>query len=72
MFVLTLLSGYEDVEHGCCATGLFELGYLCDQWNPFTCIDADKFVFWDAVHPTEKTSRIVANYLVNTTLSQFM
>ncbi|KAM0941755.1 putative GDSL lipase/esterase, SGNH hydrolase superfamily [Dioscorea sansibarensis] len=66
------LYGYEDVEHGCCATGLFELGYLCNQWNPFTCIDADKFVFWDAVHPTEKTSRIVANYLVNTTLSQFM
>ncbi|KAJ0986766.1 hypothetical protein J5N97_005122 [Dioscorea zingiberensis] len=66
------LYGYEDVEHGCCATGLFELGYLCSQWNPFTCPDANKFVFWDAVHPTEKTSRIVAHYLVNTTLSQFM
>ncbi|KAG8472474.1 hypothetical protein CXB51_035282 [Gossypium anomalum] len=46
--------GFEDAETACCGTGFFEMSYLCDNMNPFTCSDANKYVFWDAFHPTEK------------------
>jgi GDSL-like Lipase/Acylhydrolase len=69
--LLFFLSGFEDAYYGCCGTGTSELGFLCNEYTPFTCTDADKYVFWDAVHPTEKTSRIVAKYLMNTTFSTF-
>ncbi|TKY56959.1 GDSL esterase/lipase [Spatholobus suberectus] len=50
--------GFEVVEKACCSTGTFEMSYLCSDKNPLTCTDADKYVFWDAFHPTEKTNRI--------------
>ncbi|KAA8526561.1 hypothetical protein F0562_008236 [Nyssa sinensis] len=59
-------------EVGCCATGMFEMGYACDQYNPFTCTDAKKYVFWDSFHPTEKTSSIIAGQMVKTVLSKFL
>uniref|UniRef100_A0A0E0Q0K3 GDSL esterase/lipase n=1 Tax=Oryza rufipogon TaxID=4529 RepID=A0A0E0Q0K3_ORYRU len=46
--------GLENVEQGCCATGMFEMSYLCNEKNPLTCPDADKYFFWDSFHPTEK------------------
>jgi len=59
-----LISGYEVVDKACCSTGTFEMSYLCSDRNPLTCTDAEKYVFWDAFHPTEKTNRIVSNYLI--------
>ncbi|KAE8693400.1 GDSL esterase/lipase [Hibiscus syriacus] len=47
--------GFEEAEAACCGTGFFEISYLCGHMNPFTCSDANKYVFWDAFHPTEKT-----------------
>ncbi|KAK4796039.1 hypothetical protein SAY86_028365 [Trapa natans] len=64
--------GFEVASVACCATGLFEMSYACDENNPFTCQDANKYVFWDAFHPTEKTNRIVADYLVKNVLSKFL
>ncbi|XP_068668177.1 GDSL esterase/lipase At4g26790-like [Aristolochia californica] len=58
--------GIENTDVGCCATGEFELGYLCNKWSPYTCPDASKYVFWDAFHPTEKTYKIVADYVLKT------
>ncbi|XXG53717.1 hypothetical protein AAC387_Pa03g1773 [Persea americana] len=66
------LYGFENVETGCCGTGYFEMGYLCDKLNPQTCEDADKFVFWDSFHPTEKMNQIVADHTVKTSLAQFI
>ncbi|KAL4339878.1 hypothetical protein GQ457_08G007490 [Hibiscus cannabinus] len=63
--------GFEDAETACCGTGFFEMSYLCDNMNPFTCSDANKYVFWDAFHPTEKTNAIMADYAVKTTLAVF-
>ncbi|TYG37821.1 hypothetical protein ES288_D13G172100v1 [Gossypium darwinii] len=63
--------GFEDAETACCGTGFFEMSYLCDNMNPFTCSDANKYVFWDAFHPTEKTNAILADYVVKTTLAEF-
>ncbi|XP_022717905.1 GDSL esterase/lipase At4g26790 [Durio zibethinus] len=64
--------GFEYAETACCGTGLFEMSYLCDQMNPFTCLDANKYVFWDSFHPTEKTNAILADYVVKTALAQFL
>ncbi|KAA3459196.1 GDSL esterase/lipase [Gossypium australe] len=63
--------GFEVTGVACCATGMFEMGYACSRTNPFTCSDADKYVFWDSFHPTEKTNAIVANHVVQTSLAKF-
>ncbi|XWS09752.1 hypothetical protein CRYUN_Cryun39dG0016200 [Craigia yunnanensis] len=63
--------GFESAERACCGTGLFEMSYLCDKMNPFTCSDANKYIFWDSFHPTEKTNAILADYLVKTALAEF-
>ncbi|KAL8032509.1 hypothetical protein ABFX02_13G101000 [Erythranthe guttata] len=44
--------GLEKVNKGCCGSGIIETAILC---NPYTviCSDESKYVFWDAVHPTE-------------------
>ncbi|OIT00085.1 PREDICTED: GDSL esterase/lipase At4g26790-like [Nicotiana attenuata] len=64
--------GFEVASLACCATGLFEMGYACDRYNLFTCKDANKYIFWDAFHPTEKTDRIIADHVVKTALSKFL
>ncbi|OWM81315.1 hypothetical protein CDL15_Pgr007353 [Punica granatum] len=64
--------GFENAVEACCGTGLFEMGYLCNKNNPFTCADASKYVFWDSFHPTEKTNGLVARHAVKTCLYKFM
>ncbi|XP_059664491.1 GDSL esterase/lipase At2g04570-like [Cornus florida] len=64
--------GFQDGGKACCATGRFELGYLCNKISPFTCKDAKKFVFWDAFHPSEETNRIISDALVKNGLRQFL
>ncbi|KAL5791692.1 hypothetical protein ACOSP7_000286 [Xanthoceras sorbifolium] len=55
--------GFEVADVGCCGTGTFEAGILCNRDTPFTCTDATKFVFWDSIHPSEKTNKIISDYL---------
>ncbi|KAH7850869.1 hypothetical protein Vadar_003973 [Vaccinium darrowii] len=50
--------GFTQVNRGCCGTGFYEIGTLCNQTTPL-CSDASKYVFWDAAHPTERTYRII-------------
>nr|XP_043620423.1 GDSL esterase/lipase At2g42990 [Erigeron canadensis] len=64
--------GFETAAVACCSTGLFEMGYMCDQYNPFTCSDANKYVFWDSFHPSEKTNRIISEHLFKTVLSKLL
>ncbi|KAK6142444.1 hypothetical protein DH2020_022792 [Rehmannia glutinosa] len=66
------LYGFDVSEMACCATGTFEMGYSCDERNPLTCRDADKYVFWDAFHPTQQTNRLVADHVVKTALYKFL
>ncbi|XP_059663908.1 GDSL esterase/lipase At4g26790-like [Cornus florida] len=63
--------GFENTGRACCATGRFELSFLCNELDPTTCQDASKFVFWDSFHPTEKTNRLIAETLAKTGLKQF-
>ncbi|KAI4377902.1 hypothetical protein MLD38_015459 [Melastoma candidum] len=51
--------GFETTLRGCCGTGLFELGSSCNIFSP-TCPDASKYVFFDAVHPSEAASEHVS------------
>ncbi|KAL0001583.1 hypothetical protein SO802_015364 [Lithocarpus litseifolius] len=64
--------GFDVTSVGCCATGMFEMGYACNQNNLLTCTDADKYVFWDAFHPTQKANSVISNYLVKTVLAGFL
>lgn len=47
------------------------MSYMCDRLNPFTCSDADKYVFWDSFHPSEKTNSILAYDAVMNSLAIF-
>ncbi|KAI8552054.1 hypothetical protein RHMOL_Rhmol06G0234600 [Rhododendron molle] len=66
------LYGFDVSSVACCATGMFEMGYMCNRYTAFTCTDASKYVFWDAFHPTEKTNRIISDHLVKNVLSGFV
>ncbi|KAJ9690562.1 hypothetical protein PVL29_012954 [Vitis rotundifolia] len=50
--------GFEEVTNGCCGSGIVEASFLCNP-NSYVCPDASKYVFWDSIHPTEKTYYIV-------------
>ncbi|KAH6786345.1 GDSL-like Lipase/Acylhydrolase superfamily protein [Perilla frutescens var. hirtella] len=63
--------GFEHAAKACCGSGRFEMSYLCNKHNPFTCSDASKHVFWDSFHPTDKTNAIVADYLFTKFLAIF-
>ncbi|KAM4108121.1 hypothetical protein ACB094_03G021600 [Castanea mollissima] len=56
----------QNANSGCCG------GFgLCLPFSPFACPDASAYVFWDFVHPTEKTYRIIVSDVLNKTLSSF-
>ncbi|CAN0900994.1 GDSL esterase/lipase At4g26790 [Linum grandiflorum] len=63
--------GFKNAEKACCGTGLLEMSYMCNKRNPFTCSDASEYIFWDAFHPTEKTNKIVADYVFKHFLAIF-
>ncbi|XP_022765978.1 GDSL esterase/lipase At3g43570-like [Durio zibethinus] len=46
--------GFDDSTRGCCGTGTFEVAYMCNQLNPFTCPNTSNQVFWDTAHPSER------------------
>ncbi|CAM8924237.1 unnamed protein product [Rhodiola kirilowii] len=50
--------GFEEVFEGCCGTGLAETSFLCNPTSPL-CSEASKYVFFDSIHPTEKTYSII-------------
>ncbi|XP_022955019.1 GDSL esterase/lipase At5g45960-like [Cucurbita moschata] len=46
-------SGFEKVDVGCCGSGLLEMSLFCNYKSP-VCLDASRYLFFDAIHPTEK------------------
>lgn len=51
------MAGFVEGSKGCCGTGTIEYGESCRGMS--TCSDPDKYVFWDAVHPTQKMYKII-------------
>ncbi|XP_051131217.1 GDSL esterase/lipase At2g31550-like [Andrographis paniculata] len=54
--------GFEETSRGCCGTGLVEAGPLCSPLSP-VCQNSSEYLFWDSVHPTESTYRILVSSL---------
>uniref|UniRef100_A0A2P2NIG1 GDSL-motif lipase/hydrolase family protein n=1 Tax=Rhizophora mucronata TaxID=61149 RepID=A0A2P2NIG1_RHIMU len=50
--------GLVETAKGCCGSGKVEYGDTCRGLS--TCPDASKYLFWDAVHLTQKMYRIIA------------
>jgi phospholipase/lecithinase/hemolysin len=67
-----LAAGFENAERGCCGTGMFEAGYFCSSFTTGLCGNANKYVFFDAIHPTERMYSILADTVMNTTLHVFL
>ncbi|KAF6173219.1 hypothetical protein GIB67_026914 [Kingdonia uniflora] len=62
--------GMENLDLGCLGTGTFELGPICKFiWK--ICEDPNKYAFWDAVHPSEKLYKIIADSIMRTDLAHF-
>ncbi|CAN4087192.1 unnamed protein product [Withania somnifera] len=50
---------FEKANRGCCGTGLLEATFMCNP-NSYVCPNASKYVFWDSIHPTEKTYHLIS------------
>lgn len=62
--------GFTETTRGCCGTGLREVGLLCNALTP-TCTNVSSYVFYDAVHPTERVYRIATDYILKNVIPQF-
>ncbi|KAK9063067.1 hypothetical protein SSX86_016937 [Deinandra increscens subsp. villosa] len=56
--------GFENSKTACCGQGPFNGLGLCTPWS-LLCDDRDKYVFWDAFHPTERASRFIVEQMMN-------
>ncbi|MQM15039.1 hypothetical protein Taro_047977, partial [Colocasia esculenta] len=57
-YVVLLSPGLAEAGKGCCGSGIVEFGETCKGLN--TCQNPNEYVYWDAVHPSEKMYRIIA------------
>lgn len=64
-------AGFDDIDRGCCGTGLVELGPLCNQFTSLLCSNVSSYMFWDSYHPTERAYRILTKKFVETDMSPF-
>ncbi|KAM0878178.1 hypothetical protein ACQ4PT_035029 [Festuca glaucescens] len=62
--------GFTETRRGCCGTGLTEVGLLCNVFT-HTCRNSSSYVFYDAVHPTERVYRIATDYILKKVIPQF-
>ncbi|PWA91989.1 GDSL-like Lipase/Acylhydrolase family protein [Artemisia annua] len=54
--------GFRETMKGCCGTGLLEAGPLCTPLTPL-CHNSSEYMFFDSIHPSEKTYRYVTECL---------
>lgn len=56
-------AGFTVTTKGCCGSGTVEYAESCRGLS--TCADPSKYLFWDAVHPSENMYKIIADDVVN-------
>lgn len=64
-----LSAGFVEGSKGCVGTGTIEYGDSCKGVN--SCSDPDKYVFWDAVHPTQKMYKLIADEAIASFINDF-
>uniref|UniRef100_R7W343 GDSL esterase/lipase n=1 Tax=Aegilops tauschii TaxID=37682 RepID=R7W343_AEGTA len=55
--------GLTEVSRGCCGSGMIEVGQTCRGRR--TCLDPSKYLYWDAVHPTETTNQLITSLMLD-------
>ncbi|KAK1264575.1 GDSL esterase/lipase [Acorus gramineus] len=63
--------GFEETKRGCCGTGRVEMGPLCTALTPL-CFDPSKFIFFDAIHPTQAVYKSLAKYMIDNVLDKLL
>ncbi|XP_023743865.1 GDSL esterase/lipase At5g45950 [Lactuca sativa] len=61
--------GFSEVKKGCCGSGLTEFGTSLKGLG--TCMDHSTYIYWDAVHFTEKMYYVIADEVVKSMSSSF-
>ncbi|KHN35536.1 GDSL esterase/lipase [Glycine soja] len=59
--------GFEVEDSACCGPGP-----VCNSLSFKICEDATKYVFWDSVHPTERTYNILVSDIVKKNIHKFV
>ncbi|KAK7406843.1 hypothetical protein VNO78_08477 [Psophocarpus tetragonolobus] len=63
--------GFEVSNKGCCGTGDFEAGILCNPLTLNICSNAAKYIFWDSFHPTEETYNLLCSQVLDNKIKDF-
>ncbi|CAN6245627.1 unnamed protein product [Urochloa humidicola] len=56
--------GFETSTRACCGQGRFNGMGLCTMVSSL-CADRDRYVFWDAFHPTERANRLIVQQFMS-------
>ncbi|KAM0953162.1 putative triacylglycerol lipase [Dioscorea sansibarensis] len=62
--------GFKETKKGCCGAGLFEIGPLCNTMTSL-CDDVSSYVFFDAIHPTERVYGQITHYMMEHVIPLF-
>lgn len=69
--LISLFSGFQVVDKGCCGTGDLEVSILCNQYTPVKCANVSDHIFWDSYHPTESAYKALVSPLLGENLNKF-
>lgn len=62
--------GIAEASKGCCGSGTIEFGETCKGQS--TCEDPSKYMYWDAVHPTEAMYKIIAQIAMKDDITELL
>ncbi|CAK7338923.1 unnamed protein product [Dovyalis caffra] len=57
--------GFKEVKMACCGSGPYRGSFTCGQKGYQLCDDVSQYLFFDAVHPTEKANHQLAELMWN-------
>eukprot|EP00252_Welwitschia_mirabilis_P005884 TRINITY_DN1647_c0_g1_i6.p1 TRINITY_DN1647_c0_g1~~TRINITY_DN1647_c0_g1_i6.p1 ORF type:complete len:123 (+),score=9.43 TRINITY_DN1647_c0_g1_i6:179-547(+) len=64
--------GFKETSKSCCGTGTVEFAGLCKADAAFSCPDPSDYLFFDAIHLTQKSYQIIANSFVGLIKSRLL